>query len=385
MLFDQRERPFQGPKSYTESDYEYLNRSARIEAQRVRAFLNLWIGQYPGQHRDELISRLKSDDDRSFRSATFEIILFAVLRSIGCQITVHPDLNSQVGTHPDFLVMSEEGETAFLEAVLASEHSEADISARKRTDVVLSAIEKIDSPNFFLGVNAEGHPDKPPSGKRLRSQLEQWLFSLDPDYIAHQVEQQGSDAIPKMEWEEEGWKIVFDAIPKKAEKRGKGQRVIGTLFGGARFVNSWAPIRDAIKAKGNRYGELDLPFIVAVNVDAIHVDRIDEMQGLFGEEEYVFKVGDPSPPEMRRKPNGAWHGPKGPQYTRVSGPWLFGNLNVWNIVSRANTLYFNPWGAKAIPEVFTVLDHARPAGDKMRWADGRSLGQILGLSAGWPE
>jgi hypothetical protein len=164
---------------------------------------------------------------------------------------------------------------------LASEHSEADISARKRTDVVLNAIEKIDSPNFFLGVNAEGHPHKPPSGKRLGSKLEQWLSSLDPDAIAQQVEQQGSDAIPKMEWEDEGWKIVFDAISKKPKKRGKGQRVIGSLFGGARFVDSWTSIRDAIKAKGNRYGELDRALIVAVNVDAIHVDRIDEMQGLF--------------------------------------------------------------------------------------------------------
>jgi hypothetical protein len=88
---------------------------------------------------------------------------------------------------------------------------------------------------------------------------------------------------------------------------------------------------------------------------------------------------------MRRKPNGAWHGPNGPQYTRVSGSWLFGNLNVWNILSRANTLYFNPWGTRPIPEVFSLLNRARPEGEKMRWTDGKSLGQILGLSAEWPE
>jgi len=340
---------------------------------------------YPAELRDELTSRFKSGDHRAFSSATFELVLFALLRSTGCSIVVHPHLNNGTGQHPDFLVTARGGESAYVEAVIASEFSEADISARKRTDVVLNAIENMDSPNFFLGINAEGHPERPPNGRSLRAALGKWLASLDPDVVATRLLEEGSGALPTFEWEQDGWRINIEAIPKKPEKRGLGQRIIGSLFGGVRFVNSWEPIRDAVKAKGNHYSELDRPLVVAVNVDAGHVDRIDEMQGLFGEEEYVFRRGDPSPPDMRRRPNGAWFGPNGPQYTRVSGAWIFENLNPWNLVTRSNTLYFNPWAERPIPALFTLFNHARAADEKMQWISGQAIGGLLGLPVEWPE
>ena len=220
----------------------------------------------------------------------------------------------------------------------------------------------------------------------LRIELERWLASLDPDVVAREVSKHGHDAIPRKNWNHENWNIVFEAIPKKSERRGQGQRVIGVVSGGARWVNIWEPIRDAVKAKGNRYGDLPHPLLVAINVDALLGDRIDEMQGLFGQEEFVFRVDNPSaPPQMRRKPNGAWFGPDGPQYTRVSGAWIFSTLSPWNIVSRKNTVYFNPWAAKSLPTLFSAVHHARVEEEKMQWSAGRSLGDILALSDEWPE
>jgi len=379
VLFDDKTRTFQGPRSYIESLWKYVDRSARVETGRVRAFLNHWIAEYPEGSRGELISRFKAGDDRGFTSATFEVVLFALLRSTGWSITVHPDLKNGTGAHPDFLATSSQEESVYIEAVIASEFSKAEISARKRADVVLDAIERVNSPDFFLDVDAEGHPDRPPNGKCLRSALEKWLTSLDPDAVTELTAEKGSSELPSMKWEKKGWQITFRAIPKMPEERGKGQRVICALHEGGRFVNSWEPIRDAVKAKGNRYGDLDHPLIVAVNVDAIDVDEFDEMQGLFGEEAYVSGVGDPYPTEMRRKPTGAWYGPKGPQYTRVTATWLFRNLNVWNLATPANTLYFNPWAQRSIPKSFALFNHARAENDRMQWTAGHSLGQILGL------
>lgn len=293
-------------------------------------------------------------------------------------ITVHPNLPNGSAAHPDFIIVTPEGESVYLEAVLASEYSEADISARKRTAVVLNSIEKIDSPNFFLGINAQGHPERPPASRKLRNELEGWLASLDPDSVAREVSENGFDAIPRMTWSHEDWNIDFEAIPIKPERRGKGQRVIGSLSsGGARWVNACEPIRDAIKAKGNSYGVLQHPLIVAVNVDAISVDRIDEMQGLFGQEEYFIKMGETSaPPQMRRLPNGAWFGERGPQYTKVSGAWIFDGLNPWNIVSRKNTLYLNPWATNSLPTLFTIFHHAKVEEELMKWSEGRFLGDL---------
>jgi hypothetical protein len=385
VLFENKERTSQDPKSYIESDWDYLDRSGRSEAQRVRDFLSQWVLEYPESERAELIARITCGDQTAFRSATFELALFALLRSKGCAVTVHPDLPNENTTHPDFLVVTPDGDSVYVEAVLASEYSDADISARKRTDAVLNSIEKIDSPNFFLGVNADGHPERPPSAKQLRRDLERWLASLDPDMVAHEVALHGHDAIPTMKWNHEDWNIVFEAIPTKPERRGQGQRVIGAISGGARWVNVWEPLRDAVKAKGNRYGELPYPLLIAINVDSLFGDGIDEMQGLFGQEEFVLSVDDSTPPMMRRKPNGAWFGPEGPQYTRVSGAWIFSELNPWNIVSRKNTVYFNPWAAKPLPAIFLSVHHAKIEGEKMQWSVDQSLGEILSLSEKWPE
>ncbi|MCK4830990.1 hypothetical protein KA005_85560, partial [bacterium] len=231
-----------------------------------------------------------------------------------------------------------------------------------------------------------GNPHTPPRGRPLRGELSRWLESLDPDVVAEEVDENGFDAIPTMVWRHDNWDIKFEAIPIKSDRRGRGQRVIGTLSGGARWINGWEPIRDAIRSKGNHYGELDKPLVVAVNVDAFSLDRIDEMQALFGQEEYVFNRSNlDAQPEMRRAPNGAWHGREGPQYTRVSGAWLFGTLNPWNVISRKNTLYFNPWSASKLPEFLKQLNHATVVEEKMKWVDGSSLREILGLPESWPE
>jgi hypothetical protein len=386
MLFGNKERTYQGPKTYVESDYEYLDRSARKESDNVRAFLNSWISQFPENEAGELASRIKSRDHKGFDSATFEIILFAIVSSLGGQLEVHPELENGSTKRPDFLVRMPSGEEFYLEAVLASEFSEAEKAAERRKNVVLETIEKLESPNFFIGISAEGNPDTPPPGKPLRHELSSWLRGLDPDKVAKDVEEHGHEHIPTMTWEHDGWHVEFEAIPIKPERRGMGQRVIGVLSGGARWINEWEPIRDAVRTKGGRYGELTKPFIVAVNVDAHSLDRIDEMQALFGQEEYVFNRANPQgQPEMRRAANGAWNGPNGPQYTRVSGAWLFGCLNPWNIVSRKNTLYFNPWAQLPVPRELSIVNHAATNNDTMEWIESSSLSDLLQLPEAWPE
>lgn len=386
MLFEEKDREYQGPKTYIESDFDYLDRSARKEAERVRQFLNEWIERFPINEANELISRIKSGDKKAFDSAAFEIILYAIVKSLGGSLEVHPELENGSEKRPDFLVQMSNGEEFYLEAVLASEYSEAEKAAERRMNVVLEAIEKLESPNFFVGISAKGNPDIPPSSKKLRRKLSDWLSGLDPDIVARDVEANGRERIPSMTWKHEGWHVEFEAIPIKPERRGKGQRVIGKFSGGARWVNVWEPIRDAVRSKGGRYGELKKPFIVAVNVDWHSIDRIDEMQALFGQEKYVFnRANRDGHPEMRRAPNGAWFGPEGPRYTRVSGAWIFGGLNPWNLITRKNTLYFNPWAQFPVPGTLQTVNRAMAINDTMKWIEGEKLSTLLGLPESWPE
>lgn len=386
MLFEKKSRTYIGPKSYGEGDFEFLDRSGRREAENVRKFLSSWLGKFPEGEQSELISRIQSRDPKAYESATFEIILYAILTNLGASIEIHPELDNGSDKHPDFLVSFSKGEEFYVEAVLASEHSGAELAAERRKNVVLDSIERLESPNFFLGINAEGNPETPPSGKALRREISNWLAKLDPDDVTNAVDEHGFEAVPKLQWCHDGWEIEFEAIPKNPEKRGSVERVIGVLSGEARFINGWEPIRDALRSKGNRYGELTKPLVIAVNVDAFSLDRIDEMQALFGEEEYVFSRDNPdTQPAMQRAANGLWNGPQGPQYTRISGAWLFGGINPWNVVSRKNTVYFNPWARLAAPEELQRLTHASAREEKMEWLDGISLARLLKLDSSWPE
>ena len=308
------------------------------------------------------------------------------MTQLKCTLLIHPDLPNGSTKHPDFLVTTPEGDEFYLEAVLASEFSADEIAAESRKNTVLNTIEGLESPNFSLGINANGNPDTPPSGRRLRNDLSRWLESLDPDVVAIAIDENGIDAIPTKNWNHENWEIQFEAFPKNPERREEGQRIIGTICNGVRWSNTWEPIKNAIRSKGNHYGEIDKPLVVAVNVNASSLDRIDEMQALFGQEEFTFnRNSENAQPEMSRIPNGAWHGRNGPQYTRVSGAWLFGNLNPWNIITRKNTLYFNPWSSKELPMLLKELNHASSVENKMTWNDGSPLNEILELSKTWPE
>ena len=386
MLFENKERTYDGPIAYAESDYDYLDRSARQESTNVRDFLNKCVSQFPQNEASELISRIKSRGNSGFDSATFEIILFAIVSGLGGLLKVHPEMNNGSTKRPDFMVRMPNGEEFYLEAVIASELRAPEKAAEQRKKVVLDSIEKLESPDFIIGVKAEGNPDTPPPAKKLRHYLSNWLSDLDPDIVAKEVEEYGNDCIPTTNWNHDGWDLVFDAKPIKPERRGKGQRVIGSLASGGRFVNTWEPIREAVLTKGGRYGELTKPFIVAVNVDALSLDPIDEMQSLFGQLQYVINHRDPlNELECRRTGNGAWNGPNGPRYTRVSGVWIFDRFTPWNMLSRRNTLYFNPWAQFPVPSELCNVNHAIVKNEEMEWIESSNLSDILQLPQKWPE
>ncbi len=389
MLFEDKERAAQDPKGYAENDFEYLDRSGRVEAERIRQFLNEWISKFPKEEAEELVSRITSSDPKAFKSATFEIVLFALITNMGASLEIHPVLENGSKKRPDFLVSFPNGNQFYLEAVLASEFNEQELAAEKRKNIVLDKIDEIESPDFILGIDASGNPMSPPSGKKLCRDLKKWLASLDVEGVDAELERRGLDRVPVMPWAHDGWKIKFEAFPKRPEKRGeKGKKVIGMQSGDVRWANSWEPIRDAVKHKGSRYGVPNKPFVIAVNAEVPTLGHVDHMQALFGQEQYVFDRNNPERgPKFSRAPNGALVDPSGqPQYTRVSGVWIFSDLSPWNLGVRSGTLYFNPWAEHQLSEDLRQVNYAQADSDgRMSWHDKATLAEILELETGWPS
>jgi hypothetical protein len=388
-LFDDIVREYEGRAMYAEPSFAYLNRSARPAAERIRQTLETWFSHYPSEGQTDLCGRFRSDVDQHHYSAFFELLLHESLLRMGCRVEIHPNIAEDETTkRPDFLVESPHGHRFYIEAVLATGESAEEAAARARMDVVYDAINRLDSPGFFVGMDISGAPDTPPSARHIRAFLKARLDALDPDEVSEHLKLGGIRAIPHWRYEHEGWRIDFHPIPKSPKMRGKsGVRPIGMRSFEAKFVDSSTPIRDAIVAKAGRYGDLELPYVIAVNaLDESSVDRIDVMDALFGEEQYIVTFGQSgiSESEMSRAPNGAWMSGSGPRYTRVSAVLVAVRLLPWTVGSAGVCLIHNPWAQRPYFSELTRLPQGIPQDGRMEWQDGESLAEVLELPAGWP-
>lgn len=384
-LFSSIERTCLGPRNYVETSFEYLDRSARPEAVRVRTVFEKWYGDFPDQDGD-LAARFRSRVDTQSAGAAFELFLHQLLLGLGCTVHVHPETESGKGTRPDFLVRDKDHREFYLEATVVTDRSETDRAAEARKHAVYQAIERVSCPNFYLLLDVKGDPKTPPPAAKLRAFLKRWLESLDPDALIRD----GIDAesLPRCTWKHDDWKIAFTAAPRSPERRGNPDiRVIGALMTEPRWVATWQSIRNSVVAKGNRYGNLGKPLVVAVNVGRFDLDRIDEMNALFGQESYVFSCGDlTSTPRMMRQRDGVWHGVHGPQYRRISAVLVAKQIEPWTIAKSNVTLYLNPWAEHPLFGPLHELDRALPEDSgKMRWVAGRHPREILDLAEGWPK
>lgn len=288
-------------------------------------------------------------------------------------------------TRPDFRVTCPDGQSLYLEAVCASDNDGRNLAAEARKSAALQILDSATHPNFMVAIDSEGDPTTQPSGNRLTAAVVRWLDTLDADALLEQATG-GYEVLPEMSWQHEDWRVRIRPIPVRAEARGRPRRLIGMRNYGAGWIDGWTPIRDAVLYKARRYGKLDLPLIVAVNVNTFNLDPIDEAQALFGQEQYVFNVGAGQPePRFERAPNGAWWGPSGPRGRTCSGAWLFNNLSPYTVARRGQTLYVNPWAHIAPPTAFLQMPHAFAIDGHVQHAEGRNFREVFALDEVWPE
>ena len=388
-LFDDITRTEQRPKRENEAVFAYCNISARRAVIAFRDLVEAWFQRYPQEVRKDLRARFRSPIDAQHRGAFFELYLHELLCSMGFECAIHPNMDRGTRTHPDFLI-SRNGQPCFYLEATSALPSQDETAKERMIAQLYDSLNKTESPNFFVAVELNGTPTTSPPGKRLRQELERWLSTLDPDDLRHRLETGGFDNLPSFEWSYQDWSISFLPIAKSSALRGKpGVRPIGTtLPTKAKAVDSHSSIHRAVIAKATKYGELALPFIVAVNVFDIFADSIDVMNALFGQEAVQVGRGPDGVLHNRlvRQPNGAWFGPRGPQNTRVSAALIALNLSPWAMASITPILIHHPWASKPIPlEIWPLAQQAlNRETHYMEERPGKSVRDFIALPDPWP-
>jgi len=147
----------------------------------------------------------------------------------------------------------------------------------------------MNSPDYFLEFQYRGSVEGNIRGRALRERLERWLQELNFEEISRSYQDQSYGAVPTFTWSEQGLSLTFTPIPKGPKTRGQpGARPVGVVMPmEMRMLHTHDDIRAAVEGKATKYGALELPLVVAVNILDDFCGDIDIWNALFGEEQLV--------------------------------------------------------------------------------------------------
>ena len=134
------------------------------------------------------------------------------------------------------------------------------------------------------------------------------------------------------------------------------------------------PLRDVLEKKASRYGQLGMPYVIAVNSsDMMHGDR-DFQDTLFGSPPQFAAPG--SPPDI-----GFWGTAASPKHTRVSAVLFTKNLCPPTLLMGQvyACLYLNPWSTHPYDGLLAKLPTFRLENGEVREYPGEPLNKLLML------
>ncbi|GAA4670476.1 hypothetical protein [Streptomyces youssoufiensis] len=366
------------PKRAAESNAEFFDRIAGPFWDQVRSVINEWWSHFPDQARPSLRSRLRDrNSDANVYSALWELYLHEMLLGSGCTVEIEPQIGTR-GNNPDFLV-TRDGKQFVVEAIWTSQRL-GDALSNPLPPQLSDAIDGVLSPNFFVSYKVDRAGAATPPQRRLKAGLTRWLASLDPDQVAVQYEHKVP--LPKHTWQEADWRITFEAIPRSPGKRGSPtSRTIGVHP--AIWVDDESNrVLEAVKRKGGKYGDLALPFIVAVGHAAVFPEDEDTETALYGTSaEYAHT----SAPTSGRMLDGYWTATYEHTHSRVSGVLTVDNPAPWTWTKHIPVLWRSP-DPKSLPAP------ALPTWATARLSESRvvrqpatcSVNNAVGLPKEWP-
>lgn len=381
VIYAGRTRTDPSYKRETEPEAEFLDRIAGAYWDQVREVINEWSSHLPASAQPAIRSRLRDrHNDANVYSALWELYLHEMLIGSGCTVEVEQAVGDR-GKYPDFLVTHADGQFV-LEAIWTVQRLKGS-AYNTLTSSLLDAINTVPSPNFYLAVTINETGTKKPSQKRLKAGLVQWLEELDPDaVIADSAQRDG--ARPEHTWEEADWSISFLAIPRSPGRRGLPSRTIGFYPAIAWFGGESELVFDAVKRKGTKYGELGLPFIVAVGHAGLFPEEEDVEIALYGSShERGHWDGTTT---YSRLNDGYWAPTRDNGHERVSGVLVVDNPTPANWATKSPTLWQSPNPSSLSAPVLPTWKTARLVdGQVERKPSTAEAHTAIGLPVQWPS
>jgi hypothetical protein len=375
---------------FNESSFNYYNISARPGFVAIRELIEQWYAEFPSAGKADIRGRLRSRRNTDFRSAFFEVYLYQLCRGLGFSVEIYPGMEHHSRkSHPDF-ILSHNGKPVFyLEGTLAQKpHSVA--AADRRQAELEDAINQLPCSDFWLFLDTSGTATENIPISKVRKKLQGWLENLNVEQVIKDAAIQGDAALPVCVDSYGGLTITVTAHPKSPENRGNSDiPTLGAVMPDELLVwDTKDDIRQAVVRKAKCYGDLKLPYIIAINVMNELFEFDDILHGLFGQPITEVRLGSQGASQRRtvNSGDGAWRGRTEPRNMIVSGVLIANNLLPTTIGIETPLLIHHPWAQRPFPTDTWKLPQKSIdiATGKIVSHSGLQAREILGIPQRWP-
>jgi hypothetical protein len=384
MLFEDKQRTRTAPKKPGENDFAFYDSTGRPEFQVYRDLVNGWIAELPESERAETIARFQKNDSPGYQAALAELTIHAALIRQGYSVEVHPACQHPT-RRPDFLAKDTGGNpVAYVEVTIfgpAQEHA----TQSNREATIYNAIDKAKVPaGFRFTYDVVTYGQSSPNVGKLCKDIEDWAAAS---------QEEDSEVVPTKVFEADDWKIEI-GLMGGFKKDVQVERAIGGAMGDVRIVSAETEIRAALKKKGSRYGDFNVPYVVVVDCkdELTGGDRnaesfVDAVFGTVVTRVTTFASGGHETKEVR-KDDGYWGHIKTPRHQNVSAAILLPKPNLWHLrEDRWQPLLLkHPSATHALSDGFLPLPGFQYGVEKDAFekVEGTRLADILGLPEPWP-
>ncbi|MDQ6477649.1 hypothetical protein [Dyadobacter sp. LHD-138] len=308
-LFDDKERTENRYARHLEKSYNFYDSTAKPEFVAVREMLNDWFSRYPETDKRQL----KGDFRTQFESAFFELFIHELFFRQGFTLTPHPTvLNSS--KNPDFLAKKGNIEI-YLEAKVATDKTNDERTLENKLGAIYDNLQNLSSPDYWIDIQEiTFKSNKQVKLSRMKTQIQTWLAEChskqQPMY--NDYNDFGRECFS---YNDDSVTISLSLFPSTIEK----DHPIASYLGGSYSGGCEEALIGAIKEKGARYGHLDKPYIVCINLPGLRYPRTDEIYNtLFGQRRLLSNsnIFDPAP--ISTEMDGILKNATGLRFTQVS-------------------------------------------------------------------
>ena len=373
--FDDFERTCVGIATPGESEFAFLNRSASDEVVTIRNRVETLLSYYPVEGLENLRGRLRSGKDQNFHGALFELVLYKLLVNLGCEVELYDIDNDQ--RRPDFLIRHGD-QSCYIEVTVVDPKLDT-LELNHYEQDALNKLDSLGGCGFGIAVKIEGTLDRLLKKKDLTKPFRTLMEANRLDSVREMFAEHGHFGGPAEEIREEDWKLTGHLFPIDSE------RFVYRIDRAPIKIAPEKAILKRLEDKAKRYGELDAPFIIAINARELGFgSRDDGVDALYGirsiNMSFDYNTSPPSlvPSGVVRSSGGIWFTNDGrPRYNRVSGAMFFERLDPSKLAPPM-TLYVNPnLDDPSIPNALYRLPHAIEENQELRFDEGECIQSLL--------